>query len=168
MPTEEDVRETDPNTFAELSKHFGPFDLDAACTLENAKCAEALTPYGHWFKSAVTQEWERQGFLDAFQTDWSGKVWLNPPYSELHKWISRCWTQLEHCDSITVIVPNNRCEQPWWQELVEPFRDNGGSLRTHHLPKRRKFLANGKPILNKEGKVGSARFGLIVLQFENP
>lgn len=42
---------------------------------------------------------------------------------------------------VVMILPANRCEQGWWQTLVEPFRDRAGSpLRTEFIAGRTRFI----------------------------
>lgn len=46
-------------------------------------------------------------------------------------------------------MPANRTEQPWWQELVEPYRDRavspfGPHLTVEFLPGRLRFLKAGQ------------------------
>jgi hypothetical protein len=71
-----------------------------------------------------------------------------------------------------MFLPNTREEQPWWQKLIEPYRDGRDSgrpgpcyLTTHYLPKRRRFYAGGAPIMSKKDptKLGSPRFGVVAL-----
>lgn len=43
-----------------------------------------------------------------------------------------------------MIVPANRTEQSWWQDLIEPERDQpGGRLRTRFYAGRWRFIADG-------------------------
>lgn len=42
---------------------------------------------------------------------------------------------------IVMLLPANRTEQSWWQELVEPHRDRPGSpLRTEFIRGRQRFV----------------------------
>lgn len=174
MSTEEDVRETKPEDFAQYEKQYGPFDCDAACTLGNAKCDIAYTSEGLFVPNEDHSDFEQVHRQDALSCDWGGRVFLNPPFSELYVWIEKCWQQMmenDQVESITCTIPNTRGEQKFWQDLIEPYRDHkealvpGVKLITDFRPVRKKFLENGKPILDSKGKIGSARFGIVVLHW---
>lgn len=64
---------------------------------------------------------------------WDGEVvWANMPFSDPWAWIEKAWrSKARAC----LMMPANRTEQPGWQDMVEPFRDNmDGVLRTMNLP----------------------------------
>jgi hypothetical protein len=44
---------------------------------------------------------------------WKGRVWLNPPYSDVYPWLAKFQ---EHGNGI--IIVNARCETGWFQRLV--------------------------------------------------
>ena len=70
--TGSDVWTTPRWLFDFLDKEFGPFDLDAAASAENALCTD--------FYDEVS---------DGLFHIWGGKVWCNPPYSDLGKWLKK-------------------------------------------------------------------------------
>lgn len=72
---------------------------------------------------------------------WRGeRVYCNPPYSDIRPWIEKAWGELE-AQLVVMLLPANRTEQRWWQDLIEPRRDRSGSpLRTEFLPGRLRFL----------------------------
>lgn len=150
MSKASDVRETSPANFKHMSDLYGPFDLDVCATPQNAKCEEYYTKE-----------------QDGLKCLWYGKVWCNPPYSNIRPWVCKAW----ECgaDTVCMVVPNTKGEQAWWQEAIEPYRDGrpslvtGWNLTTHYQPKRWHFLQGGKPILDRNGRVGSARFGIVAL-----
>ena len=85
---------------------------------------------------------------DGLAQPWAGeRVWCNPPYSfpNLRAWVAKAWQEWTAADPpalIVMLLPANRTEQQWWQELVEPYRDRPGSdLRVEFLPGRMRFLA---------------------------
>jgi hypothetical protein len=146
---EVDDRETHPENFDPIAERFGGFTLDVAAAPHNAKCTEFFTR-------------DDNGLLQP----WAGRVWCNPPYSDLRSWVQKAWdewgstsTDQHHqccalelgwnacsCDLvrpelIVMLLPANRVEQKWWQELVEPYRDRPGSpLRVEFLPGRMRFI----------------------------
>lgn len=120
-----DDRGTDPDNFALWSERFHGFTLDAAAAPHNAKC-----------KRYYTRE------DDGLTQEWRGRVWCNPPYSDLRAWVQKAWDEWDayHADLIVMLLPANRVEQGWWQDLVEPRRDRDGSpLRVEFLRGRLRF-----------------------------
>lgn len=126
---EVDDRATTPEVFAQLDQRFGPFTLDVAAAEHNAKCARFL---------------DRQS--NGLTTSWAGEtVWCNPPYSDITPWVAKAWAERDQTNGIVMLLPANRTEQRWWQEMVEPFRDRAGSgLRVEFLAGRMRFLRRGQ------------------------
>lgn len=125
---EVDDRATHPLHFAQLDEQYGPFTLDVAAAPHNAKCDRYFT---------------RE--QDGLRQPWAGeRVWCNPPYSSIEPWIRKAWAEHERTLGIVMLLPANRCEQHWWQRLVESRRDRPGSpLRTVFLPGRMRFIRRG-------------------------
>lgn len=120
---EVDDRQVRPEDFAPWQARFG-FTIDAAASPSNA-----LLP----------RYWTRE--TDALAQDWWGeRVWCNPPYSNLRPWVEKAWRQWDSCheaELVVMLLPNNRREQSWWQELVEPhLRARRSDFRDESLPGR--------------------------------
>lgn len=108
-----DVRPTPDDLYLPLDARFG-FTLDAAASADNAKCGTYFT---------ITD--------NGLYRDWSGHtVWCNPPYSRIRPWVSKAWDSHLVCPAIVLLLPANRTEQGWWQDLVEPYRDRPASRLT--------------------------------------
>lgn len=124
-----DDRATHPLFFADFDERFGPFTLDVAAAAHNTKCERYFTR-------------EQDGLVQ----DWSGeRVWCNPPYSDIAPWVRKAWECWASTSGVVMLLPANRTEQQWWQLMVEPFRDRGGSpLSVEFLPGRMRFLARGQ------------------------
>lgn len=122
-----DDRGTDPAFMASIEERFGPFTLDVAAAPHNAKAPQFYTVDD-----------------DGLFQPWTGRVWCNPPYSDCGAWVDKAWVEFADPSALqTVIVmllPANRTEQAWWQDLVEPYRDRPGSpLRVEFLRGRMRF-----------------------------
>jgi phage N-6-adenine-methyltransferase len=136
-----DDRGTDPAFIASLEARFGAFELDVAASPANAKAPRFYT---------------RED--DGLTQPWRGLVWCNPPYSDCGAWVRKAWAEWRGGDGrvpmthgvqhardaapyrIVMLLPANRVEQGWWQDLVEPFRDQPGSdLRVEFLRGRMRF-----------------------------
>jgi len=124
-----DDRATTPEVFGPLNERFS-FTVDVCASERNTKVPQ------HWF-SAIE---------DGLAQSWAGeRVWCNPPYSNIGPWIAKAWDEHERADLIVLLVPANRTEQGWWQDLVEPFRDRVESpLRVEFLRGRLRFIAHDK------------------------
>ena len=121
---EVDDRGTLPEFFARMAERFGPFDLDAAASARNAKCERYYTIAD-----------------DALGLPWEGRVWCNPPYSNLGAWVRKA--RIEYVEGrasiVVMLLPANRCEQPWWQNNIEPWRDTRFGPKVEFLPGRMRF-----------------------------
>lgn len=124
---ERDNLGTDPALFARLDATYH-FTLDVAATPENAKCDTFYSVRGN-----------------GLELPWRGRVWCNPPYSEIGKWVEKAWTEwyAKNTDLIVMLLPANRPEQAWWQDNVEPYRDCGLGLRVEFLRGRQRFVLPG-------------------------
>ena len=107
--------------FQPLSDRFGGFTLDVAAAPHNAKCEQFYT----------IEE-------DGLSQPWHGRVWCNPPYSDLQAWVRKAWHELPNCEVIVMLVPANRTEQKWWQEHVEMQRRLDW-IEVEFLPGRMRF-----------------------------
>lgn len=119
-----DDRGTDPKFFAKMVERFGPFDLDAAASPANAKCERFYTLEDN-----------------ALEQPWTGRVWCNPPYSNLGAWCRKAQHEFDdwNADLIVMLLPANRTEQAWWQQWIEPVRRTG-YLTVEFLPGRMRFV----------------------------
>jgi phage N-6-adenine-methyltransferase len=106
---EVDDRTTTAEMFAPLDARFR-FTIDVAASPANARCDRFYTVED-----------------DGLAQSWAGEsVWCNPPYSDIRPWVAKAWAEHPLTRSIVMLLPANRTEQGWWQDLVEPYRDRGG------------------------------------------
>lgn len=140
-----DHRATPPELFDPLQERFG-FTLDACALPENAKLPKFFTPG-----------------QDGLAQSWAGeRVWCNPPYSDIRPWVEKAIA--EHLAKLVVmLVPANRTEQGWWQDLVEPSRDRGGLLTVEFLRGRQRFIGPGKTAIGPNER---PPFGVALLIWE--
>lgn len=147
---EVDDRGTPQDFWDELNETYG-FTLDVAAAPHNAKTARFYT---------------RQD--NGLEQEWAGSVWCNPPYSGLDAWLDKAWHEWwsGRCTSIVMLLPANRCEQPWWQQQVEPFRDRTGwPLRAQFLPGRLRFIKAGETEIKPNER---PPFGCVLLIWSKP
>lgn len=135
-----DDRGTDQAYFDALSERFGGFTLDVAASPHNAKCEQFFT----YDDDGILQQWCHHNPRT------NARVWCNPPYSDVGRWVQKAWDEFDHwrsADLIVMLVPANRCEQAWWQRNVEPHRDRPDSpLHVEFLRGRMRFDRPGAVI----------------------
>jgi len=132
------------------NEEFG-FTLDAASSHTNAKCEAHFTIDD----DGLAQSWAGQ------------RVWVNPPFSDCAGWVQKAWYEVTEggCPLVVMLLPANRTEQGWWQEMVEPFRDRPGSvLSTRFIARRINFATSGNPGAKY---ASSAPFGCVLLIFDH-
>lgn len=118
-----DDRRTPRSLFDPLNEEFG-FDLDAASSHDNALTCAHYTL-------------EKSGL----ENPWFGSVWCNPPYSDIRPWVEKAQTEIERPygpASVVMLLPANRTEQGWWQDVIEPGR-RAGRIETRFLRGRLRF-----------------------------
>ena len=123
-----DDRATTIEDFERFDEALGPFTLDVAAAAHNTKCDRYFT----YAENGLKQSWAGE------------RVWCNPPYSRIGHWVDKAWREHETANGIAMLLPANRTEQGWWQQMVEPTRDRPGSpLRVLFLPGRMRFIKAG-------------------------
>jgi phage N-6-adenine-methyltransferase len=89
----------------ELDKEFH-FELDAAATVENAKCKK------FWTK-------EDDGLKQSWAISTKNSVWLNPPYSRnLDQWIHKAHTYANTYNIKTVMLLPARTDTAWFHDFI--------------------------------------------------
>lgn len=75
-------------------------NLDVAATSENTKC-EA-------FFDIET---------DGLKSEWYGRVWCNPPYSQLPAWTAHAYRMRNYCEIIVCLLPS-KTDTKWFHSFV--------------------------------------------------
>ena len=146
-----DDRATDQRFVDELAVRLGgPFTLDVAASSENAKAPDHFTIDD-----------------DGLTQSWAGRVWCNPPYSDCGAWVRKAWEEIMsgRAEVIAMLLPANRCEQRWWQEEIEPYRDRSNVFRVHFLPGRMRFE---RPSATIGPKGDRPPFGCVLVVWRKP
>lgn len=167
-----DDRGTPDDIFLPLHAEFD-FTLDAAAARHNAKCkryyARGPSPANDngrqlsLFPEEVVADPDALGYDGLLQPWGRGeRVWVNPPFSNIAPWVAKA----TFCPAtVVMLLPANRTEQPWWQEYIEPYRDDYAILdddpRVRFLAKRRSFTIRGEAITNRTGR--NPPFGVCVV-----
>lgn len=142
------------------------FTLDAAAAHWNAQCPRYFTRRDN-----------------ALKLRWSGRVWLNPPYSRgsLAAWMgkARSETLLRRVELVCCLVPAYTGES-WWHQHVESSAgrllsvdldlDAMGAttiVRWEHLTVSTTRLRGRLRFRERNGKTGGARFSSAVVVFSS-
>lgn len=146
-----DDRGTRPEVFDPLQAEFN-FTLDVAASDLNRKCVRYFTRE----QDGLAQSWH------------GARVWCNPPFSNLAAWAAKAVQETVGggCPLVVMLLPNNRCEQIWWQKHVEPYRDCGMGVSVRFLPGRPRFVIPANVTTPLKGD--RPPFGLCVVVFEAP
>lgn len=92
--------ETPDALFTALNDEFG-FTVDVCAEPATAKLPRAWTPSD-----------------SAFWQKWAGEVcWMNPPYSEISKWMSKAVEAWEAGATVVALVPS-RTDTRWWHDYA--------------------------------------------------
>jgi len=82
------------------------FMLDACATSGNAKCERYFT----------TEQ-------DALRQEWTGTIWLNPPYGrEIGAWLRKAAESATRGATVVCLVPS-RTDTDWWHRVRPVTRD---------------------------------------------
>lgn len=147
-----DCRET-PEAFFRVLEAQHSFTLDVAANAENAKCSR--------FFDMVA---------DGLAQSWTGEtVWCNPPYSNCSAWVWKALCEVRGgCPKVVMLLPANRTEQPWWQDLIEPIRDRGLGVKTEFVRTRLKFRGARTSAAARMPNENRPPFGVVLVIFTPP
>lgn len=98
--TTTEVWETPQDFFDNLNNIFN-FTLDVCADPENAKCDKYFTKED-----------------DGLQQEWTGNVWMNPPYGRvIGKWVQKAFESVQtgSADIAVCLVPARTCSE-WWHK----------------------------------------------------
>lgn len=101
VPRERDKWATPQPFFDLVDAEFG-FTLDVCALPESAKCEQFYTPEN-----------------DGLKQPWTGRVWCNPPYSEIPAWMERGHQAVTsgECEVVVFLVPS-RTGTAWFHEFA--------------------------------------------------
>lgn len=145
---ETDTRGTPDHIFSPLMKRHD-FTLDAAANATNAKCAR-------FYDLAA----------DGLKQSWRGeRVWCNPPFSNLKGWVCKALEEVNRggCELVVMLLPNNRMEQVFWQDHIEPIRDRGLGVSVEFVRGRPRFTY--PPTRRVPIKGDRPPFGVVLVTF---
>jgi phage N-6-adenine-methyltransferase len=101
----------------QCAAEFGPFDTDPAATADSAQAPVFFTMED-----------------DGLAQPWKGRVWMNPPYSEVGRWMAKAAAEVEagNAELVVCLVPA-RVNARWYRAAA----DIASMVRV--LPQRVKF-----------------------------
>lgn len=127
---EQDQWETPTNDFIEacVDFHIKP-KIDVCATNASKKCDLYFGP-DHEFPAF------RNGLKCFFNQDF----FMNPPYSEIEKWIPHAIDQIVP-GVHGLVLTYNKTDTKWWHSYIE----NNPHVKVHFVKGRIRFLLHGKP-----------------------
>ena len=100
--SESDNWATPQDFFDRCNQEFGPFDLDVCATESNHKCQK--------FYSLKN---------DGLQQEWTGRVWMNPPYGRtIKQWMKKAFESANTTAQIVVCLIPARTDTAWWHDYA--------------------------------------------------
>ena len=125
---------TPTDLFEKLDKEF-KFTLDAAASNKNHKCARYFTKEDN-----------------ALDKDWTGVVWLNPPYGRvIHDWIKKAYEEYKKGSVVVCLLPA-RTDTRWFHDYALK-----GEVR---------FIKGRLRFVRDDGFSASAPFGSVLVIFK--
>ena len=137
-----DEWETPDNVFLPLQEEFG-FTLDAAASWENKKCETFFSA------KSLALPWRSEGAK-------APVVWLNPPYSQCHAFLSKAALEREAGCTVVCLVPS-RTDTRWWHDVVWDT--------TQHCARPGVSIRFAKGRIKFKGALNSAPFPSSILVF---
>ena len=93
---------TTPDDFYKKLDNEFHFDLDPCASDENHKCDTYFTK-----------------FQDGLSKDWGGyHVFCNPPYSEISKWVSKCFYESRKDNTVVVLLIPARTDTRYFHDYI--------------------------------------------------
>lgn len=99
---------TPSDLMSEISERYGPFTLDVAADASNAQCSQYYTAE-----------------QDGLRQPWHGRVWCNPPYRNLIKWVRKAFeeTRRDGGPEIAVLLLPAHTSTAWFHDYALPHAE---------------------------------------------
>ncbi len=119
--------QTPPKLFDELSKKYGPFDIDLAATKENSKCKDY---YSDYLKDVWANNKSKHTIKELLEMHFPNLTcWLNPPYSNPLPFIEKAWRDSVYCKIVLLVKVDPSTK--WWSV----FWDYGNTFKCQNCHK---------------------------------
>jgi phage N-6-adenine-methyltransferase len=60
---------------------------------------------------------------DGLSKEWSGRVFVNPPFSQKEKWFKKVINQRDNTSVIFVVTPDSTDTKSWWHNYIAEYAD---------------------------------------------
>lgn len=136
-----------------LEREFGNFDLDPCGQIDSPSYFKCKHSY--LLHDAVSEhEEERHSVKDGLKADWTGKVYVNPPYGRgMDDWFKKAIHECEsgNCELAVFLVPA-RSDTEWWHNYA---------MKSYEVC----FLNGRVPFVHKVKKSTSPAFPSVLISF---
>jgi phage N-6-adenine-methyltransferase len=95
-----------PQDFYELLDREFNFTLDPCASNSNRKCEEYFTKD-----------------FDGLKQNWSGSVFVNPPYSDIKEWVKKAYdeSKKDYCERVVLLIPARTDTKYWHLYIREAY-----------------------------------------------
>lgn len=147
-----DMWRTPPEFFARVARRYGPFDLDAAATIDNRLCAAWFGPYSPLGEDALTTSW-------AIVDDVVTRAWCNPPNSLNAEFVAKAAEEAQAGRAQTTLLLPSTTDVRWWHRYIWQETGPRAGVLVEFLSPRVRFLRpDGLPS-------GQPNFGSVLVTF---
>lgn len=53
--------------------------------------------------------------IDGLKADWGSPAYVNPPFKDISKWVSKSWTEYQAGKTVVLLIPA-RTDTRWWHD----------------------------------------------------
>jgi phage N-6-adenine-methyltransferase len=143
---------TPPEVFARAAGRYGPFDLDAAATLDDRLCPAWLGPESPLGEDALAVSW-------GIAEDGVTRAYCNPPYSKNGAFVAKAAEEAEAGRAQTTLLLPATTDVRWWHRHVWQDTTQRPGVLVEFLSPRVRFL-------RPDGSAsGSPNFGSVLVTF---
>ena len=121
-----------PTDFFSVLNHEFNFQLDAAATVENAKCPKFISPETNalkvpWIGKKISHCEQLENRIDITSLSSNSeisRVYVNPGFSDLGPWMKKAWEEAQnHPNGIVAVMSLISCSTDWWKRYVDCVED---------------------------------------------
>jgi phage N-6-adenine-methyltransferase len=99
MSLEKDSWETPDSIYQKFGGRF-QCTLDVCASESNTKCPTFFDEH-----------------INGLSSDWYGRVWCNPPYSNIKAWVAKAYRQRNNCQIIIMLLPA-KTDTKWFHSYI--------------------------------------------------
>ena len=83
---------------------FDPLNDEFSFNLDPCACSERILCPDNYFRDGLTEPWR-------------GRVFMNPPFNEIHKWVEKAYHSAREGATVVCLLPS-RTDQAWFHSFI--------------------------------------------------